>query len=198
VFGTLGGVAIAERLWWAVETLGVLPGDRVLEVGCGHGVAVGLVCERLGDGRITGIDRSGVMVAAAVRRNRAEVAAGKAVILKADISAIGQADAATGEYDKVFAVNVSGFWTSPRPAAMVRPLLAPGGRLFIFHQPPTPERNRQVIEQAREVLTAQGFFIDDVLCRDMPPAPAIGLVAGVVSGLTLVDTEVSHHAGNGR
>ncbi len=183
-------MAIAERLWWAVETLGVMPGDRVLEVGCGHGAAVELVCERLGDGRITAIDRSGVMVAAAVRRNRANIAAGKAVILKADT--------ATGEYDKVFAVNVSGFWTSPRPAAMVRPLLAPGGRLFVFHQPPTPGRHRQVLGQAREVLAAQGFSIEDVLCRDMAPAPAIGLVAGVVSGLTLVDTEVSHHAGNDR
>lgn len=58
---------IAERLAWAVETMRVRPDDRVLEIGCGAGVAVGLVCERLAGGRITAIGRSDATTALARR-----------------------------------------------------------------------------------------------------------------------------------
>jgi Methyltransferase domain len=70
----------SERFVWAVDTLALDPADRVLEVGCGHGVAVSLVCERLTSGRITAIDRSKKMIEMAARRNREHVAAGKAVL----------------------------------------------------------------------------------------------------------------------
>ena len=59
----------AARLVWGVETLAVQPADRLLEVGCGHGVAVSLVCERLDGGSIVAIDRSPTMIELATRRN---------------------------------------------------------------------------------------------------------------------------------
>jgi SAM-dependent methyltransferase len=70
-------VQASARLTWAVGKLDVRPGDRVLEVGCGHGAAVTLICERLRGGRVVGLDRSPTMTSASARRNAAYVAAGQ-------------------------------------------------------------------------------------------------------------------------
>jgi ubiquinone/menaquinone biosynthesis C-methylase UbiE len=79
----------SKRFVWAVDTLEVRPADRLLEVGCGHGVAISLVCERLTTGTITAIDRSPKMIEMATRRNREHVDAGTAVL---EAIALGDAD----------------------------------------------------------------------------------------------------------
>jgi SAM-dependent methyltransferase len=69
---------IADRFVWAVEMLELSPSDRLLEIGCGSGVAVSLICDRLSSGRIVAIDRSPAMIRLASKRNRAHLALGKA------------------------------------------------------------------------------------------------------------------------
>ena len=61
--------AVPEHVRWVVETLGVGPDDHLLEIGCGPGVAVALICERLVSGRIVAIDRSATAISRATRRN---------------------------------------------------------------------------------------------------------------------------------
>src|SRR5437867_904576 len=85
----------SERLLWAVEVLNVEPADRILEVGCGHGVAVSLVCDRLDNGRITAVDRSPKMIDAAEKRNREH--AGKVRFVTTSIE---RADLGDEAYDK--------------------------------------------------------------------------------------------------
>jgi SAM-dependent methyltransferase len=116
------------------------------------------------------------MIHAAAQRNAANIASGKAILQVADL---GDADLPR-PFDKIFSVNVSVFWKPPGTAVGgLASLLAPGGRLYVFHQPPTAAKNWEVAEQATEVLTGQGFTVLDVLCADMEPAPAICLVAGL-------------------
>ena len=120
----------SERFMWAVDTLALDPADRVLEVGCGHGVAVSLVCERLTSGRITAIDRSKKMIEMAARRNREHVAGGRAVLKTAALEKAGFGDE---RFDKVFAFNVAPFWLQPKEAlGIVRRHLAPDGAVYIF------------------------------------------------------------------
>jgi ubiquinone/menaquinone biosynthesis C-methylase UbiE len=65
---------MTERLRSVVEQLDIRPADRVLEIGCGHGVAATIVCERLDGGRLTAIDRSAKMIAGESPRARRAVA----------------------------------------------------------------------------------------------------------------------------
>jgi len=59
---------VPDRIAWAVDVLSVGTADRLFEIGCGTGVALELVCDRLGDGQITGIDRSAKAITAAERQ----------------------------------------------------------------------------------------------------------------------------------
>ena len=119
------------RLRAIVDQLDVRPDHRVLEIGCGHGVAATLVCERLDGGRLTAIDRSPKMIAAAARRNAAYVNAGVAEFL---VMHLEELDLGDRRFDTIFAVRVGLFHREPeRAGALVERWLAPGGAVFDFY-----------------------------------------------------------------
>lgn len=69
--------AISDRLRRAVEALPLAPGMRVLEIGCGPGVAAREVAARIGAGKIVAIDRSQTAIDQATRGSASEIAAGR-------------------------------------------------------------------------------------------------------------------------
>ena len=163
----------SERFVWAVDTLEVRPADRLLEVGCGHGVAVSLVCERLTTGTITAIDRSPKMIEMATRRNREHVDAGRAVL---EAIALEDADLGDRRFDKVFAFNVAPFWQQPEAAlGAVREHLARDGAVYIFWDArhSAPERARDLGNELADRLREGGFSVDRVLVEDLRPVPAV-------------------------
>jgi ubiquinone/menaquinone biosynthesis C-methylase UbiE len=124
---------MSDRLSAVVEGLDVQPDDRVLEIGCGHGVAATLVCERLVGGHLTGVDRSAKMVEAAARRNAVYVDAGKADFVVARLEEL---DLGDRRFDKIFAVRVGLFHREPeRARQLAEQWLAPGGTLTAVFDP---------------------------------------------------------------
>ena len=124
---------MSERLRGIVAGLGLGPGDRVLEIGCGHGVAATHVCEAIGPaGRLVAVDRSPKMVAAAARRNAAF--AGMAEFVTGELETL---DLGGRRFDLVLAVRVGLFQREPaRARALARRWLAPGGRLHVVFDRP--------------------------------------------------------------
>jgi ubiquinone/menaquinone biosynthesis C-methylase UbiE len=125
---------MSERLRAVVERLDVQPDDRVLEIGCGHGVAATFVCERLDGGHLTAVDRSPKMVEAAARRNAEHVRSGRAEFLVAHLEEL---DLGDRRFDKIFAVRVGLFHREPERAhGIVERWLARGGTLLTVFDPP--------------------------------------------------------------
>ncbi|GII04180.1 class I SAM-dependent methyltransferase [Planobispora takensis] len=167
---------IPERLLWAVETLQVGPADRVLEIGCGRGVAAELVCERLTDGTIIAVDRSDKAIDAARRRNAANVAAGRAVFR---VAALESSDFEDDSFEKIFAVNVNLFWTRS-PAAeigLLRRWLAPGGGLYLFYEPPDAGRAGEIAAKVDSAVSAHGLATTVLTRRTSAPAPLVCVMA---------------------
>jgi cyclopropane fatty-acyl-phospholipid synthase-like methyltransferase len=123
---------VSDRLRAIVASLGIRPGDRVLEIGCGHGVAATYVCER--GARLTAVDRSPKMIAAAARRNAAYVARGQAEFL---VAALEDLDLGERRFDTILAVRVGLFHREPaRARALAERWLAAGGTLHaVFDRP---------------------------------------------------------------
>ena len=166
----------AERLARAVETLDLRPGSRVLEIGCGAGVAVSLVCARLDGGRMHAIDRSASMAALARRRNARHVASGTAVIHAA---ALHQADLGAERFDVIFGIDV-GLFRAHRAAeaAVLRRVLAPGGSIHLFHHPPVAARVQVLADGTAAVLREEGFDVRAVRVIPLAPVPMACIVAG--------------------
>ena len=156
----------AGRLQWAVDVLAVEPNDRLLEIGCGKGVAISLVCERLAGGTILAIDRSEKMIEAAKRRNADHVAAGVAAFRTASLHL---ADLGDARFDKIFAINVGLFWRgrSVRELGIIGEHLAPEGRLFLFHEPPPGNAVLPIPETLPALLEDSGFAVVEILQKTL-------------------------------
>jgi ubiquinone/menaquinone biosynthesis C-methylase UbiE len=165
IVGHLAGIVMErrpsnrQRNLRTLEILEIQPDDSVLEIGVGPGFAFARAVERASRGRLIGVDHSEVMLRRAARRVAPAIAAGRAELL---LTPAEELELPEGSVDKAYAVNVFMFWRDPE--AVLRrllPVLRPGGRLAITHQPRQPratsDDTRRDADRIAAALVAAGF-----------------------------------------
>ncbi|MFE7631238.1 SAM-dependent methyltransferase [Kocuria sp. NPDC057446] len=160
---TVARPQVPERNRWAVDQLGLRPGSRVLEFGCGGGAAAQLVLGRLPGGSMLAVDRSATAAASAAARNRAAVDAGVLTVRRVPLADL---DVPAGSFDVAFGVDVNLFWTGSAGSelSVLREALVPGGLLLVAYGPgPRPERRAVLLERVHAAVAAHGFVDLEVL-----------------------------------
>ena len=167
LLGRLGGVILARtnrrHAAWVVGLLHVRREDRVLDVGCGPGVAVQILADRAR--HVAGIDPSKEMLRQAMKRNAAAISRGQVELHQA--SADRMPFEATS-FDKVLAINSMQLW--PDALAGLRELLRvlrPSGQLALAFTTYSGQQREGVPERiasagfsdCRVVETDQAFCV---------------------------------------
>ncbi|HEX2892185.1 class I SAM-dependent methyltransferase [Vineibacter terrae] len=169
--------AVPQRLIWAIERLDIAPTDRLLEIGCGPGVAVSLICDRLTRGTITAIDRSSTAIAAAKTRNRDHIASGRATFQTTEL-AVARFERAS--FNKAFAVNVNLFWIdAARELAVIGDALTADGTLTLVYQPPAADQRHAISRKLALALEVDGFVVAEVRSTAPGALPLLGVTARI-------------------
>lgn len=184
--GMLAGFIMANRASnrrrnaWTVEMLAPGAGERMLELGCGPGLAVRAALDR-GARFVLAFDHSPEMIRQAGLRCRDDVAAGRAAFRLGSLDRLRPED---GPFDAALMVNVAQFLPNRAEAfARIARALRPGGRLAVTHQPRQPGATAAdagaFAAKIRQDLSDAGF--GDIAEHTLPlkPVPAV-CVVGVV------------------
>ena len=136
---------ISQRIAHGVARLPLRPGMRVLEIGCGPGVAAREVARLLTSGRSVAIDRSAKAIALAQAGSTAEIASGRLEFRQCAAEAF---SLQPGEalFDLVFAMRVGaldGRHPELEAAALsrIKAALTPDGLLLIDGRAPVKGRD---------------------------------------------------------
>lgn len=144
----------------------IKPPDRVLEIGCGAGILVEQMAEKIRSGRITAIDRSAGMISMASKRNARFISAGKVKLITGDFT---DSRFQKSEFKKIVAFNVNFFWKDPKQELrIIKKILKPGGELYIFYQAPF-DIDITAAEPIKEKLEENYFEITETILKTMKP-----------------------------
>ncbi|MCB1909585.1 MAG: class I SAM-dependent methyltransferase [Rhodocyclaceae bacterium] len=181
LLGSLAGLVMArrpsnlERNAWTVGLMAAQPWHRILEIGCGPGVALEAAAAIVSGGQAVGIDHSETMVRQARRRLAAQIASGSAVVRP---GSLGELAGQAAGYDRVFSVNVVQFLPDLEEAfEQIHGCLADQGIAATTFQPRSRNPTRdEALDMAQRIAMAMRQAGFSGIARHeltLDPAPAI-------------------------
>jgi ubiquinone/menaquinone biosynthesis C-methylase UbiE len=175
LLGGLGGRMMAhanrEMNRWLVDLLEVREGESVLDVGCGPGVGIELLCAVTPAVRAVGVDPSHEMIVQAQARNQARIRSGVVEIRAAPAHQLPISDVT---FDAAMSINSLQVWPDPHAGLReIRRVLKPGGRIaigFTSAAGPLPDPARSLRDAGFESIRQERRDGDVAWLAVRPPA----------------------------
>jgi len=133
ILGRLGGIIMARMnqrcAAWVITLLGIQPNDKVLEVGFGPGVGIGLLTRAVAGGYVAGVDPSEEMLEQAKARNVKAIESNRVDLRCGSVESLPFED---NTFNKALAINSMQVWPDAVAALReMRRVMTPSGRIAL-------------------------------------------------------------------
>jgi ubiquinone/menaquinone biosynthesis C-methylase UbiE len=164
---------------WTVGLIDLEHHHRVLEVGCGPGLALYACMATLTTGRAIGLDHSAIMIEQARRRLARGITDGRVELI---LGGLERLPMHSGPFDRVFSINVVQFLGAiPLAVEALTRAVAANGVLALTYQPRAKKATREdallmarCIRQAMLDLALVDVRIEELRLRPVPAVCVLG------------------------
>lgn len=151
----------SELTDWALVHLEIKRNYNALDIGCGGGKTVSKLCQRIGNGKVFGIDYSELCVEKSKKLNKNNIMCGKASILQSSVSSLPFED---NKFDVITAVETYYFWPDKlNDLKEVYRVLKSGGKLLLVFEMVKSEEEPNKWDKVEKSLGIEAVSKDGIV-----------------------------------